>query len=85
MSSRRTRPKSLSQAPPGSSRMLAGLTSRWTVPLAWAKSSASAMSDSTSSASARGSGPVRATRSASVSPGTRRIEMKARPPISPAS
>ena len=41
-----------------SSRMLWGLTSRWTMPAAWAASSAPATWPSSSTASAGGSGPV---------------------------
>ena len=71
--------------PSGSSRMFAGLTSRWIVPRACAKSSAAPMSVSMATASAARSGPPRAIRSARLSPATKRIDMKARPSISPAS
>ena len=63
----------LPSEPPGggkpASRMLPGFTSRWTMPLAWAKLSASATSRAILSVSGSGSCTSRAMRSRSESPG----------------
>ena len=57
-SSRRARPKSASQGPSGSSRMLAGVTSRCTSPAAWAASRPAAMAVIRPTAPSRSIGPV---------------------------
>ena len=62
------RPKSSTfTLPSGVSLTLAGLRSRWTIPLSWASSSASAICRATTTASSTGSGP-RFKRSARSSP-----------------
>jgi hypothetical protein len=52
----------------GGRNTLPGLTSRWTIPAAWAASRASATAATTRAASAGGIGPARSTRAARLSP-----------------
>ncbi len=72
-------PKSTSLTrPPGVTMTLAGLTSRWTIPLAWAAARPSAIWAAIDTASARGRGP-RSIFFLSVSPSQKAMAMNSRP------
>ncbi|OHV37021.1 hypothetical protein BCD49_17440 [Pseudofrankia sp. EUN1h] len=64
----RAMPKSMTRAPDGDSRMLAGFRSRWTRPAAWIAVSAEAIATPSRSSSAAGMGPRSRTAAASVGP-----------------
>ena len=69
-------PKSMTFTSPfGPSMMLAGFTSRWTIPFSCANSSAAAARSAISAARAGGSGPLAASSSATVRPWTCSITM----------
>ena len=73
-------PKSASLALPRSGTMtLPGLTSRWTIPAAWAASSALAIWAPIPATRSTGSGPPARTRSASVGASTSSMTMKVPP------
>ncbi len=73
----RAMPKSATFTSPASvTRMLPGLTSRWTTPLRWANPSAAATSVDTSAARLAGSFPSARSTSARVRPFTYSMTMK---------